>query len=111
MTAVSLTTAPTIDGPVHAMPEPDSPMTLQEKDLDLTTTPDLLFHDELAESDVIIVSGEDVSTHLLSLRDDGDSPLTFRSIFLATGLSAFAAVMYQIYMASRRLTRMPRPDH
>lgn len=104
MTAVSLTTKPTIDGPVHAMPESDSPKTLQEKDLDLTTTPDLLFHDELAESDVIIVSGEDVSTHLLSLRDDGDSPLTFRSIFLATGLSAFAAVMYQIYMASRRFT-------
>jgi hypothetical protein len=75
-----------------------------EKSLDLQTkSTDLAYNDEKTETgepDVVIVSGQDVSTHLLSLRDDGDSPLTFRSILLATGLSAFAAVMYQIYLVS-----------
>jgi hypothetical protein len=50
--------------------------------------------------DVIIVSGSDASQHLLSLRDDGQPALTFRSIFLATILSAFQAVMNQIYYVS-----------
>ncbi|EHA49202.1 peptide transporter MTD1 [Pyricularia oryzae 70-15] len=47
--------------------------------------------------DVIIISGEDVSNHLLPLRDDGDAALTFRSIFLATCLAAFESTLYQIY--------------
>ena len=94
-----------IDGHAQSAPSirythTDSPTS--EKDLDVNSVPpDLSFHDEKNQPEIIIVSGEDVSTHLLSLRDDGDSPLTFRSIFLATGLSAFAAVMYQIYMVSR----------
>jgi hypothetical protein len=50
--------------------------------------------------DVIIVTGTDAANHLLSLRDDGQSALTFRSIFLASGLSAFQAVMSQIYSVS-----------
>ena len=40
------------------------------------------------------------ATHLLPMRDDFDPALTFRSIFLAIGLAAFQAAMYQIYMVS-----------
>ncbi len=50
--------------------------------------------------DVIIVSGEDAALHLLPLRDDFQPALTFRSLLLATILSAFQAVMYQIYSVS-----------
>lgn len=50
--------------------------------------------------DAIIVTGADAARHLLPLRDDGDPALTFRSLFLASGLSCFAAVMYQIYQVS-----------
>ena len=48
--------------------------------------------------DVIIVDGADAANHLLPMRDDGDPALTFRSLVLASGLSCFQAVMYQIYM-------------
>ncbi|KAK2601835.1 hypothetical protein QQS21_004618 [Conoideocrella luteorostrata] len=47
--------------------------------------------------DAIIVTGFDVAEHLLPLRDDFEPALTFRSIFLASCLSAFQAVMSQIY--------------
>ncbi|KAK2001328.1 OPT oligopeptide transporter [Colletotrichum falcatum] len=47
--------------------------------------------------DAIIITGADASRHLLPLRDDFDPSLTFRSMFLATCLSAFQAVMSQIY--------------
>lgn len=50
--------------------------------------------------DKIIITGADAAEHLLPMRDDHDSSLTFRGLFLATGLSAFQAVMYQIYMVS-----------
>lgn len=46
---------------------------------------------------VIIVTGADAAEHLLPMRDDGEPALTFRSILLASGLSAFQAVMSQIY--------------
>lgn len=45
----------------------------------------------------IIVTGADAAAHLLPMRDDHDPALTFRSIFLATILSAFQAVVFQIY--------------
>ncbi|KAH7323129.1 OPT oligopeptide transporter protein-domain-containing protein [Stachybotrys elegans] len=48
-------------------------------------------------NEVIIVTGKDAAAHLLPLRDDGDSALTFRSMFLASILSCFQCVMYQIY--------------
>ncbi|KAI0121023.1 peptide transporter [Xylariales sp. AK1849] len=55
-------------------------------------------HDKKNDSeDVIIITGADAATYLLPLRDDGEPTLTFRSLFLATGLSAFQAVMSQIY--------------
>ncbi|KAK4140253.1 OPT oligopeptide transporter [Dichotomopilus funicola] len=47
--------------------------------------------------DVIIITGQDAAQHLLPLRDDGEPALTFRGVVLATILSAFQAVMYQIY--------------
>ncbi|KAJ5570226.1 OPT oligopeptide transporter [Penicillium hispanicum] len=46
----------------------------------------------------IIITGADAADHLLPLRDDGDPAITFRSVVLASGLSCFQAVMYQIYM-------------
>lgn len=49
------------------------------------------------DDDHIIITGADAAAHLLPMRDDQESALTFRSIFLATILSAFQAVVYQIY--------------
>ncbi len=53
--------------------------------------------DDAGSEDVIIITGADAAAHLLPLRDDGEPALTFRSLFLATCLSAFQAVMSQIY--------------
>jgi hypothetical protein len=47
--------------------------------------------------DHIIITGADAAAHLLPMRDDHEPALTFRSMFLATILSAFQAVVYQIY--------------
>lgn len=54
-----------------------------------------LIDDETHEA--IIVTGEDAANFLLSVRDDGDPALTFRSLFLGTGVAAFQATMNQIY--------------
>jgi hypothetical protein len=56
--------------------------------------------DKADDPDHIIVTGEDAAIHLLPLRDDGDPSVTFRGIFLASCLSAFQAVMNQIYTVS-----------
>jgi hypothetical protein len=56
---------------------------------------------DVDSDDVIIITGSDAAAHLLPLRDDGEPALTFRGIFLATILSAFQAVMFQIYYVSR----------
>lgn len=61
------------------------------------------------DNEVIIVTGADAAHHLLPMRDDGDPALTFRSIFLATLLSGFQAVMYQIYQVCRPSTRDRAP--
>lgn len=53
--------------------------------------------DEHDDDDHIIITGADAAAHLLPMRDDQEPALTFRSIFLATILSAFQAVVYQIY--------------
>lgn len=58
-------------------------------------------HNTLEHEAPVIVTGADAALHLLPLRDDGDPALTFRSLFLATILSAFQAVMSQIYMVCR----------
>lgn len=51
-------------------------------------------------NDIVIVSGADVSAHLIPIRDDFDEALTLRSIVLATILGCFQAVMNQIYTVS-----------
>ncbi|XPT03472.1 hypothetical protein M3J09_012564 [Ascochyta lentis] len=45
----------------------------------------------------VIITGADAAAHLLPLRDDQEPALTFRSLFLASILSAFQSVVYQIY--------------
>ncbi|KAE8445208.1 hypothetical protein EG329_013580 [Mollisiaceae sp. DMI_Dod_QoI] len=52
---------------------------------------------DYSTEDVIIVTGSDAAKYLLPMRDDHEPALTFRSLFLATVLSAFQAVMSQIY--------------
>lgn len=56
--------------------------------------------DDNSDDNVIIITGADAAAHLLPLRDDGEPALSFRSIVLATVLSGFQAVMYQIYSVS-----------
>jgi hypothetical protein len=53
-----------------------------------------------SEDDVVIRSGADASKYLLSLRDDGDPVLTFRSAVLGTAFACFQAAMNQIYNVS-----------
>jgi hypothetical protein len=60
------------------------------------------YEKEKDSEDHIIVTGADAAAHLLPLRDDHEPALTFRSIFLATILSAFQAVVYQIYQVTLR---------
>lgn len=62
-----------------------------------TYTADDDFDCDETRDDTIIVTGADAARHLLSVRDDRDPALTFRSIFLATILAAFQAVMSEIY--------------
>ncbi|KAG6096698.1 hypothetical protein E4U30_001293 [Claviceps sp. LM220 group G6] len=49
------------------------------------------------DEDRVIVTGYDAAQYLLSLRDDFEPALTFRSIVVASALAAFQAVMSQIY--------------
>lgn len=58
-----------------------------------------------ASDDVIIITGADAAAHLLPLRDDREPSVTFRSLFLATCLSAFQAVMSQIYQVCHIVSR------
>jgi hypothetical protein len=50
--------------------------------------------------DFVIRTGADASKHLLSLRDDEDPVLTFRSAILGTAFACFQAAMNQIYNVS-----------
>lgn len=52
------------------------------------------------DENAIIITGADASNNLLPLRDDFEPALTFRSMFLASGLAAFQAVISQIYSVS-----------
>ncbi|KAK3387737.1 OPT oligopeptide transporter [Podospora didyma] len=97
----------------HAVPAPsheviNEKMALKNKELgtlEPTITPapppydgesDAHDKDNISE-EVVIRTGADAAKHLLPMRDDGQPALTFRSIFLATCLAAFQAVMSQIY--------------
>jgi len=75
---------------------------LEVHDAEIQTAP---AYDESVEKDnnsedKIIITGADASEYLLPIRDDFDPSLTFRSLFLATILSGFQAVMTQIYQVS-----------
>lgn len=72
----------------------------QEPEITVVQTPDSASDDDKHDPDQIIVTGADAAVHLLPLRDDGDPSVTFRGIFLASCLSAFQAVMNQIYTVS-----------
>jgi hypothetical protein len=70
-------------------------------DKEIEDAPPLDDEDEANKDDgYIIITGTDAANHLLPMRDDYEPALTFRSLFLATVLSCFQAVMYQIYMVS-----------
>jgi hypothetical protein len=56
---------------------------------------------DIENEHAIVVTGADAALHLLPLRDDFDSVLTFRSILLASGLACFQAVMFQIYQVNK----------
>jgi hypothetical protein len=56
--------------------------------------------------DFVIRSGADASKHLLSLRDDEDPVLTFRSALLGTAFACFQAAMNQIYNVSTDTSRL-----
>jgi len=55
--------------------------------------------------DFVIRTGADASKHLLSLRDDEDPVLTFRSAILGTAFACFQAAMNQIYNVSPNFRR------
>ncbi|WVQ69693.1 uncharacterized protein L199_007913 [Kwoniella botswanensis] len=55
-------------------------------------------HDEISEEGHIIRTGRDAADHLLSIRDDDDPSVTFRSMVLGTIMACFQASMTQIYL-------------
>lgn len=101
-----------VEGNVFQVPSGDG---LDEKsiekktalDVDISTAPAPEYEDGHDKDDgsgeAIIVTGADAAAHLLPMRDDFDTALTFRSLVLATGLSGFQAVMSQIYMVREQL--------
>jgi hypothetical protein len=44
----------------------------------------------------VITDGKDVSKYLVDLRDDGDPPVTFRSILLGTIVGGLGAALFQV---------------
>jgi hypothetical protein len=108
-----VTAAPgTVEGKIYAPGDLDH-LALDKEDLKraeadgeelvptlVTAGVDYLDDGTVTSDETIIVSGQDASLHLLPMRDDKEPALTFRSIFLATGLAAFQAVMSQIYSVS-----------
>jgi hypothetical protein len=101
--------APTADyelTPYHAVPAYNNEEAVKqgtlEPEITAVSTPDNVSDsfDKIDDPDHIIVTGADAAAHLLPLRDDGDPSVTFRGIFLASCLSAFQAVMNQIYTVS-----------
>jgi hypothetical protein len=50
----------------------------------------------------VITSGNDVSKYLVDLRDDGDPPITFRSIVLGTIIGSLGAALLQVCTYSTR---------
>ncbi|WVF65583.1 hypothetical protein IAT40_000313 [Kwoniella sp. CBS 6097] len=55
-------------------------------------------NDDISDDGHIIKTGLDAANHLLSIRDDGDPAITFRSLVLGTIMACFQASMTQIYL-------------
>ncbi|TFY79230.1 hypothetical protein EWM64_g4787 [Hericium alpestre] len=51
----------------------------------------------MVNGEPVITSGRDISRYIVDLRDDGDPPLTFRSVVLGTVFGGLGAALYQIY--------------
>ncbi|RAL12974.1 OPT family oligopeptide transporter [Aspergillus homomorphus CBS 101889] len=77
--------------------EEKTAITVLGKDEHKTDTDNVGHESDDEDPDAVIVTGADAALHLLPLRDDFDSALTFRSVVLASCLACFQAVMYQIY--------------
>lgn len=50
----------------------------------------------LIKGEPVVTNGRDVSRFVVDLRDDGDNPLTFRSIFLGTVFAGLSAALSQV---------------
>ena len=86
---------------------PVLPPRLDEKELPLDSPAEKEKFDSDAEAskddvsialgqEPVIVDGKDVSKYIVDLRDDGDAPITFRSMLLGTILSGLTAALYQV---------------
>ena len=86
---------------------PVLPPQLDEKELPLDSPAEKEKFDSDAEAskddvsvvlgqEPVIVDGKDVSKYIVDLRDDGDAPITFRSMLLGTILSGLTAALYQV---------------
>ncbi|CAG8214265.1 unnamed protein product [Penicillium olsonii] len=71
---------------------------LEEVKEEITVTNSVLIDDyDPGTRDTIIVTGADVAAHLMPMRDDHDTAITFRAIFLGSVFVAFSAGLGQIY--------------
>lgn len=86
------------DAPFKPVPETSRSLTDENPNLDNEKLAPVVRESQVGE--VIIRSGLDAANNLLSLRDDGDSALTVRSIVLGSLVAAFQASMNQIYEVS-----------
>lgn len=74
----------------------------QDPDLTITAAPasapefEEIDEKNPGDNEALIVTGADVSRYLLSLRDDFDPAITFRSMVIASALACFQAVVNQI---------------
>ena len=101
-------------GIVVSTPEPidEKAVTVPGKDTAQVSGNELFVENACDSADAVIITGADVASHILPMRDDFDPTLTFRAAVLGSGLAAFLAVMTQIYTVSepahRFITYYPR---
>ncbi|CAI7606700.1 unnamed protein product [Penicillium crustosum] len=86
-------------GIVVSTPEPidEKAVTVPGKNTAQVSGNELFVENACDSADAVIITGADVASHILPMRDDFDPTLTFRAAILGSGLAAFLAVMTQIY--------------
>ena len=93
-----------VAGPTHPRGNEKSKTTiadLKEPKDEITVTDSVLIdEDDPGTTDTIIVTGADVAANLIPMRDDHDTAITFRAIFLGSVFVAFSAGLGQIYNVS-----------